>query len=115
MDLKSLIKRTDGYKKNFGKSSTTKVVEHIPCVYSMPTIWTCDDVYTRADGMKKFCKSLREHEMKITNFGKIKKNLLNFPKKRFTSILTIKTCKVRHYCHYAGKYRGIAHSICDLQ
>ena len=44
----------------------------------MPTIWTFDDienkhdVYRGADCMKKFCKSLREHEMKITNFGKKK-------------------------------------------
>ena len=42
----------------------------------MSTIWTFDDienkhnVYRGADCMKKFCESLREHEMKITNFGK---------------------------------------------
>ena len=24
-------------------------------------------------------------------------------------------CKVRDYCHYIGKYRGVAHSICNLK
>ena len=23
--------------------------------------------------------------------------------------------KVREHCHYTGKYRGVAHSICDLR
>ena len=26
-----------------------------------------------------------------------------------------KYCKVRDYCHYTGKYRGGAHSICNLK
>ena len=30
--------------------------------------------------------------------------------------LKIKTyCKVTDYCHYTGKYRGVAHSICSLK
>ena len=24
-------------------------------------------------------------------------------------------CKVRDHCHYAGEYRGAAHSICSLE
>ena len=104
MDLKSLIKRTDGYKKNFGKSSTTKVVEHIPCVYSMPTIWTCDDVYTRADGMKKFCKSLREHEMKITNFGKKKViPLINKKQEWYDKKKSAKFSKKAFYIYFNDK------------
>ena len=26
-----------------------------------------------------------------------------------------KFSKVRHHCHYTGKYRGAAHSICNLR
>ena len=39
-DIKSLIKKNDGCAKNPKKSSTTKIGEHIPCRYSMSTIWT---------------------------------------------------------------------------
>ena len=73
-----MIKRIDGFKNNFGKSSTTKVGEHIPCGYSMSTIWTFDgivnkhDVHRGEDFMKTFCESLREYAMKVTNFEKKK-------------------------------------------
>ena len=26
-----------------------------------------------------------------------------------------KYCKVGGHCHYSGKYRGVAHSICNLK
>ena len=28
---------------------------------------------------------------------------------------SINHCKVRDHCHYKGKYRGVAHSICNLE
>ena len=42
--LKSLIKVIDGYKYNFEKSSTTKVGEHIPSGFLMPTILPFKDM-----------------------------------------------------------------------
>ena len=36
----SLIKRIDGYKNSFEKLCIAKV--HIPCEYSVPTIWIFD-------------------------------------------------------------------------
>ena len=44
----------------------------------MSTIWAFDgienkhDVYQRYNCMKRFCKSLKEHVVKISNFGKKK-------------------------------------------
>ena len=35
------------------------------------------DVYKGKDCMKKFCESLREHAMKIINFIKKKKEIIN--------------------------------------
>ena len=37
-DLESLIKRTDRFKKNFEKLSTSKLSEHVLCVYSISKI-----------------------------------------------------------------------------
>ena len=38
-DLESLIKKIDNCKNNPEKSSATKIGNHIPCGYSMSTIW----------------------------------------------------------------------------
>ena len=62
------MKRVDRCKNNFEKSSTTKLGEHIPCGYSMSTIWNFDeienkhDVYWDEDWIKRFCKSFKESE-----------------------------------------------------
>ena len=37
-DIESLIKKIDGCANNSENSSTTKIVELIPCEYSMPSI-----------------------------------------------------------------------------
>ena len=77
-DLESLIKRTDECKKNFEKSSTTKVGEHIPCRHSMSPTLPFHDIENKHDAdrgegcMQKFRKSLREHAVKIINFERKK-------------------------------------------
>ena len=38
-DIELLIRKIDGCENNSKKSSTTKIAEHIPCGYSMSTIW----------------------------------------------------------------------------
>ena len=38
-DIGSLIKKKDGCANNPENSSTAKIGEHIPCGYSMSTIW----------------------------------------------------------------------------
>ena len=80
--------------------------------------------------MKKFCKSLREHAMKIIKF-KTKK--LKFITRAAGIIQKCKICyicnekfknkyvkdekyfKIRDHCHHTGEYRGAAHSICNLK
>ena len=37
-DIKSLIKKKDGYTNNPKNPSATKIGEHIPCRYSMSTV-----------------------------------------------------------------------------
>ena len=38
-DIESLIRKIDGCENNPENSSTTKIVEHIPCGYSMSTLY----------------------------------------------------------------------------
>ena len=30
-------------------------------------------------------------------------------------LINDKNCKVRHHCHFTGRYRGAAHKICNLK
>ena len=68
-DIEFLIKKVDGCANNSEKSS--KIGEHIPCGYSMSTIWAFDHtenkhtLYRGKDCIKKFCESLREHAKNI--------------------------------------------------
>ena len=40
--IESLIRKIDGCTNNLEKPSTMKITEHIPCGYSMSTIWRFD-------------------------------------------------------------------------
>ena len=44
VDTESLIKKLDGCANIPENSSTTKIGEHIPCGYSMSTIWAFDHI-----------------------------------------------------------------------
>ena len=84
-DMESLIKKINGCAKNPESSSTKKLGAHIPCGYSLSTIWAFDNIenkhtlYRGEDFMKKFCTSLREHVTNVINFEK--KKLLPLTKK----------------------------------
>ena len=58
------------------KSSTTKIIVHTPCGYSLFMHYTFDTTknkldYSRGkDNMKNFCKDLKQHASTIINFGK---------------------------------------------
>ena len=81
--------------------------------------------------MKKFCTSLREHTTNVINF-EIKKMLpltKKGPKLHHAAtksyicgkrlLITFSNDKnyrkVRDFCLFTGKYRGAAHSICNLR
>ena len=108
-DIESLIKKIDECANNPENSSTTKIGEHIPCGYSISTIFAFDhrehkhSLYRGKDCMKKFGESLREHAKNIFHIEK--KNMLSLTKEELKS----------HQCHYRDKGRGAAHSICNLK
>ena len=84
--------------------------------------------------MESFCKDLREHAMKIINYEKKemipltdeenksykKQKVCYICKKEFSTDKNDKNVfklyhKVRDHCHYTRKFRGAAHSICNLR
>ena len=77
--------------------------------------------------MKKFCKDLREHAIKIINYEKKKMIPLTKEKIQYNEQEICYICKkefnkndeknykVRDHCHYTGKYRGAADNICNLR
>ena len=87
------------------------------------------DVHRGKHCMKIFCESLREHAMKLINIKKMKlltnKQQTSYQKSKSYYICKEKIenkyvkdkkyRKVRDHSHYAGKYRGAAHSICNLK
>ena len=76
--------------------------------------------------MEKFCKDLKDQTMKVINYEKKKEIILtNEEKESYENqevfyifkkeFCTDKNDKVRDHCHYAGKFRGAAHNICNLK
>ena len=137
MDFECLIEKIDGCKNNPKNSSTTKVSEHIPSVFSVPTISSFKriknkhDVCRCKDWMRNFCEALREHVMKIINSKKKKlsyqqknnknrmktqKSVIFVKKKLKINMLKIKKHrKVMDHCHYIEEYRGDVLSIYNLK
>ena len=105
--------------------STTKIGQHIRCVYSMSAIWAFNYIGSKhtlnrgKDCMKKFSISLREHAKSTTDFEK--KKMLPLTKEELKSHQDAKLCyisgkrilkklsktinywEVRDHCHYTGK------------
>ena len=88
-------------------------------------------LYRRKDCTKKFFQPLKEHGTRIIGFKN--KKMLPLTNKELKAHEDTKICyicgkyfienlfrdmnhqKVRDHCHYAGKFRGPAHTICNLK
>ena len=132
-DLECLLEKMSTCQNNPNKSSTTKINKHTPSGYSLFTHCSFDEsknklnYYRGDDCMKKFCKDLREHSTKIINYEKKKMISLTTREEMYHNRQKIcyickkefdnndKKQKVRDHCHYTGKYRVAAHSICILR
>ena len=142
-DLECLLEKMSTCINNTNESSTTKINNHTPSGYSIFTSCSFNELknklnyYRGKDCIKKFCKDLKEHVMRIINYEKkkiiplTKEEKINYNdqqiyyicKKEFdksdtagpSSLEHKKNYKVRDHCHYTGKYRGAAHNICNLR
>ena len=86
-DLECLLKKMSTCQNNPSESSTTEINKHVPSCYSLFTHCSFDktknklDYYRGKDCMKKFCKDLREHTMRIINYEKKKNDTINNKRK----------------------------------
>ena len=125
-------------QNNPAKSYTEKKPKHTPFGYlffincSLDLVKKKLDCCKGEDCMERFCKDLKKHTMKISDYEKEemipptdkenksheKQKICYICKKEFSTIENDKNAfklyhRVRDHCHYTGKFRGAAHSICD--
>ena len=133
-DFECLLEKISRCQNDLNESSTTEINKHTPSGYLLLTHCSFDkskyklDYYRGKNCMKKFCKDLRMHVIKIINYEKKKMIPLKIKEKiRYNEQEICYICKkefdnndkkhykVRDHCHYTGKYRGAAHNICNLR
>ena len=138
MDLECLLLKmntcnnNNNNNNNNNKSYTTGKALHKPSGYSLLTSCSFDKsenkqtYYRGRDCMKRFCDHLKEHVTRITNYEMKPMDPLTGEEELYKNQELCHMCekefrtddkeirKVRDHCHYTGKYRGAAHSKCNL-
>ena len=112
---------------------------HEPCGYALSLICSFDskenkhNFYRGIDCIKRFCIDLKESGTKIINYGQkemmpLRDNEYKYYEEQNECYIFLKDfCydkndlkkfklyqKVRNHCHFTGKFRGAAHTICNL-
>ena len=134
-DLECLLLKMNTCNNNPNMSYTTAKALHKPSGYSLLTSCSFDKsenkqtCYRGRDCMKIFCDDLNEHIIRVSNYEMKPRDLLteeekeSYENQELCHICDKEFCtnnnkemrKVRDHCHYTGKYRGVAHSKCNLK
>ena len=138
-DLECLLIKQQSCQNNPNESYTERKAMHEPCGYSLDLVSSFDskqnkhNFYRGKDCIKRFYKDLKELGTKIVNYKQKEMTVLtsgdiflsesqkvcHIYKRAFCYDKSKKEFKiyqkVRDHCHYTGKFRGAAHSICNLR
>ena len=131
-DFESILEPIQGPGNNPSISSTRGVNIHTPsgwCVYSKFAYGKVTNPlqeYRGTDCISKFCEHIIAEAQHLNDSfpEKPMKPLTKSQLKEYRHVTKCHICfkpfregnrKVRDHCHYGGKYRGAAHSLCNLQ
>ena len=136
-DTEPLLIKHDSCSNNPGKSNKEKKATHEACGYSMNVLRSYDknihSFYRDKDCIQKFCKELLNYSTKVVNIPKkpiiplTSDEQAKHKRSKFCHICNEKFNnekenkhynnykKVKDHDHHTGKYRGAAHSICNLR
>ena len=139
VDLECLLLKQQSCQNNPNESYTERKAIHEPCGYSLDLVCSFDSkedkhsFYRGNDCIKKFCSELKELGTKVVNYEQKEMTPLTDDENRYyeeqkkCNICQKAFCdykkqkkrfklykKLRDHCHFTGKFRGAAHSICNL-
>ena len=138
-DLKCLLIKKQSCQNNPNASYTERKAMHEPCGYALSLICSFDskenkqNFYRGRDCIKRLSSDLKELGTKVINY---KQKLITpltdnwnkyYEEQKECYICQKEFCydknqkfkfklykKIRDHCHYTGKFRAAAHSICNL-
>ena len=137
-NIESLLKPIQSCEPNPRGSYTEKYQKHKPISFSYYIKCFDDNVfsreprtYTGLDAMQKFVESLEKDVIEIANIPEVVRKYKPGDKKRYNEATTCWICngefddtpnekgykknkKVWDHCHFTGRFRGAAHSLCNL-
>ena len=137
-DLEAILEPMQGSIPDAKGPCTKHISQHIPsgwCVYSKFAYGNVQNqlrLYRGKDCVEKFCDYIKEeahrfHHMfpekpmdpltkeQWTRYKRASKCHICYKPFNFKDAVATEGPKVKDHCHYTGKYRGPAHSLCNLR